>query len=211
MARISTIRNLYDKKFAAYPFDGPFGKAIGEPEKHGAWLIYGPEKNGKTWIALKLAEYISKFERTLYISAEEGMTKGFVDACKRANIDKNNKRLHFHEYISIEELDEKLSRRKAQRIIFLDNLTIYADELKAASFRDLLRKHDNKLFIFVAHEEKGHPYTAVAKLARKLAKIIIQVKGLTAFISGRCPGGSISIDEEKAALYWGMPTTETNN
>jgi len=57
--------------------------------------------------------------------------------------------------------------------------------------------------IFLAHEEKREPYTATAKLCKKLAKIIVHIEGLTAFISGRCPGGTITINEQTAMLYHG--------
>lgn len=204
MARTLTVRNLYEKKFSTFPFDGLFARAMGTPETDGAWIIWGQEKNGKTWFALKLAEYMSKFRRSLYVSAEEGTGMAFVEAAKRARINVENPNLHFLEYISIEELDEKLSKRKAPSVIFLDNITIYADELKGGKFRWLINKHSDKLFIFLAHEEDKQPYTSTGKLCKKLAKIIVHVVGLSAHVSGRCPGGIINIDEEKAALYWGV-------
>lgn len=203
MSRTLTVKNLYDKKFKTWPFSGIFQKAMDMPETNGVWLVYGPEKNGKTWFALMLAKYISSFERTLYVSAEEGTGRDFIDACKRANIETNNSQLKFSEYIPLDELDEKLSQRKAPKVVFLDNTTVYADELKGGMIIRLARKHEDKLFVFIAHEEKGEPYTAAAKMARKLAKIIVRVQGLTAHISGRCTGGKISIDETKSALYWG--------
>ncbi len=206
MPRAMTPRNLYEKQFITFPMAGLWQQAMGEPERSGIWLIYGPEKNGKTWFALKLAEYLSQWERALYVSAEEGTSKAFVDACRRAGLPPHIKALHFLEYTPISELDEKLRGRKAPRVIFLDNLTIYADELPAQAFKALMLAHPDKLFVLIAHEEKGQPYTAVAKRARKMAGIIIQVKGLTAFISGRCSGGAITIDEAKAALYWGQPS-----
>lgn len=204
--RVKTLKNLYEKKFVTFPFTGLWERAMGKPERTGCWICYGPEKNGKTTIALMLAEYLSGFERVLYVSAEEGTGRNFVDACRRAGLEtKTCTNLHFEEYIPIEELDEKLSGRKAAKIIFLDNLTIYSDELRAAEMTALMLKHDDKLFVFIAHEEKGAPYTAAGKRARKLAKVIIQVQGLTGFVSGRCPGGALTIDETKAALYWGQP------
>ena len=203
MARSISVKNLYDKKFKTFPFIGIYSKAMGMPETNGAWLVWGAEKNGKTWFALMLAQYISQFEKVLYISAEEGTGKDFVEACKRAGIESDNTHLKFDEYLALDELEQKISKRKSAKVIVIDNCTIYADELKAAKLRQLLQKHSDKLFIFIAHEEKKEPYTAIAKLVRKLAKIIMHVQGLTAQISGRCPGGVISIDEEKSQIYWG--------
>lgn len=209
MARSLNIRNLYDKVFDFFPFVGLWLKAMGMPETCGAWLLFGLDKNGKTWFALLLAAYLSTFTKVLYISAEEGVAMDFVAACKRAKLEPSNKKLLFREYMSIEDLRAFLRKRKSPRVVFIDNVTMYTDELRATVIKDMLKEHKNVLFVFMAHEEKGLPSTAAAKLVRKLAKIILHVKGLTAFISGRCPGGTLTVDEEKAALYWGMPETET--
>lgn len=203
MARALTTQNVYEKVFKIFQFVGLFAQVFGCPETSGAWIIYGNEKNGKTWFALLLANYLSTFERIIYISAEEGLGNDFRESMKRAKTDPKNKALHWLEYLTMEELEAKLKSRKSPKIIFIDNLTVYADELKGGAFRKLLREHDDKLFIFLAHEEKGQPYGALGKMCKKLAKIIVHVEGLTAKISGRCPGGIVQIDETKSALYWG--------
>jgi len=202
--RSLSIRNIYDKKYITMPFTGVWADAMGQPEHNGIWIIYGPEKNGKTWFALQLANYLTAFDKVLYVSAEEGVSKAFRDACGRVGIDAKNRKLSVLDYTPIAELDEKLSKRKAPRIVFLDNATIYADELKGGMLRQLTAKHPTKLFVIVAHEERGEPYTAVAKIAKKLAKVIVRVKGLACTVWGRCPGGTIMIDENSATLYWGM-------
>lgn len=207
MSRMLTIKNIYDKKFKTFEFDGVWKDTMGNPEQAGFWLIYGNEKNGKTWFSIKLAEYLSKYAQTAYVSAEEGIGKAFVETCERVGLDPNSN-LKFMEYLSIDELDAKLEKRKSPRIIVLDNLTMYVDELKNGVLRKLHHKYrDTKLFIFIAHEEKNEPYTATAKLAKKLAKIIVRVEGLACFISGRCPGGNLMINKERAQLYHG---TEIN-
>lgn len=203
MARSLSISNIYEKRFKTFAFDGLFKTAFGTPEACGVWIIWGQEKNGKTWFALMLADYLSQFDKVLYISAEEGTGMDFAGAMKRAKLTNDNRNLKFKEYISIQELRDKLDSRKSERIIFIDNCTVYADELRAAEFHKLRKDFPDKLFVFLAHEEKREPYTALAKLCKKFAKIIMHVKGLTAFISGRCPGGIISIDETKSTLYWG--------
>ena len=209
MTRALTLGNLYSKRIKTVLIDGIWQLVLGSYiELRGIWIIWGKEKNGKTWIALKLAEYLSKYEKVLYISAEEGTDKTFVDSCKRAKLTTGNKSLHFSEYIPLQELDNKLSQRKCAKIIFIDNCTIFNDELKNGVMRPFIHKHNNKLFVFIAHEERNEPYTYSAKLAKKLAKVIFYVKGLSCFISGRVPGGTIVINEEKAALYHG---NEINN
>lgn len=44
-------------------------ETIGAPEAKGCWLIYGSEKNGKTWFSLTVAKDIARNERVAYISA----------------------------------------------------------------------------------------------------------------------------------------------
>ena len=210
MARSLTLRNIYDKKFKTLAFDSDWAKAFGQPEYNGIWLVYGVDKNGKTWFALMLADYLTKFDRVLYVSAEEGASKAFRDTCQRVGLDANNRRIHVTEYMAIEDLEARICKRKSQRIILIDNLTIYKDELKKGDIQRLAKEHPEKLFIYLAHEERNEPYTAMAKLARKLAKIIVNVKGLTCYISGRCPGGVMTIDENKAQLYWGSNIINNN-
>lgn len=204
--RAKSIKSLYEKKFKTYPFTGIWQRAIGEPETSGAWIIWGPEKNGKTWFALMLAKYLSSFEQVLYVSGEEGLNKDFRASCQRAGIDHTDK-IKLFEYVPLLELEEVLAKRKAPRIVLIDNLTIYNDEFKYGKFKNLLRDHDDKLFIFLAHEENKQPYTSTAKMCKKLARIIIHIQGLAAHVSGRCPGGVITIDENKSQLCWGTEIT----
>jgi len=203
MGRSLTLGNLLSTKFKTFSFENKWLDAFGEPEKKGIWLIWGNEKNGKTWFALMLGDYLSKFEKVLYVSAEEGINKSLIDCCKRANLSIKNRSLQFEKYLPIQELDEKLSQRKSARIVIIDNMTIYQNELKNGVFRDFTNKHSKKLFVFLAHEDRKQPYTSTAKLAQRLATIIIYVQGMKCFISGRCPGGTFIIDKEKAALYHG--------
>lgn len=186
-----------------FEFEGIWEEVMGKPERNGAWLIWGPEKNGKTWCALKLSDYLSQFDRTLYISAEEGINKGFKEAIIRARIGNLNNSIGFVEYEPLVDLYERLKCRKAPRIVLIDNITVYSDELKNGAFRRLLLDFPNVLFIFLAHEDRGEPYTATAKLCKRLAKIIVHVEGLACDVSGRCPGGRLVIDEERASLYHG--------
>ena len=181
MGRSLTLSNLMNIKVKTLPFENYWLDVFGNPEKKGIWLVWGNEKNGKTWFALQLADYLSTFEKVLYVSAEEGFDKSFIDCCKRAKLRVGNRSLHFEKYIPIEELDEKLSQQRSARIVIVDNMTIYQQEFKNGVFREFTSKHKNKLFIFLAHEDKKQPYTSTAKLAQRLANIIIYVKGLKCF------------------------------
>lgn len=202
-----SAHNIYARVHKKFEFDGDWLTTMGAPETSGVWIIYGREKNGKTWFTLKLANYLSTITKVLYVSAEEGTSAAFVEACQRAEIGAHNRNLAFLEYTELPELEIKLSKRRAPEVLILDNATIYEDDFRAGGFRKFVQAHPNLLIILVAHEERGEPYTAAARLAKKLASIIVRVEGLKAFISGRCPGGSISVDENKAALFHGQTKT----
>ncbi len=207
MPKALTLSNLYKMKFTTMPFDGIYKEVFGTPSNGGIWLIYGQEKHGKTWGCLLLADYLSKFEKVLYVSAEQGLDKDFQQAVKRAKLEPEGSRVQFLEYESIEEIKEKLNRRRAPKVVVLDNLTIYNEELRAKGIKDLIKEYPQVTFLLVAHEERGQPYTASAKMASKLAKILIRVQGLLMTVSGRAPGGVLAIDEEKAKLYHGNQLT----
>lgn len=210
MSRAYTIQNVQEKKHSTFEFDGLYRDIFGSPERSGAWLVYGKDKNGKTWGTLLLAEYFSKNVgiKVLYISAEQGISKSFKDAIIRAKLDHTNNKLHFVGYIELTELYIRLKKRNAPSVVVIDNITFYTDELNNGALKKILKDFPNTVFIFLAHEERGKPYTAVATLCQKIAEIIIHVQGLMLIVSGRCPGGMIAIDEKKAALYHGQNPTE---
>ena len=101
------------------------------------------------------------------------------------------------------ELEEN---RKAEKIVFIDNLIAYKDELKGNAIVELLRQFPETLFVFLDHEEAGEPATSAGILAKKLSNVYVQIKGLSAFVTvrgGDGEGGRIDIDENKAALIHG--------
>jgi len=203
-ARVLTVKNIYDKNFDTLKVGGVWADVLGEIEANGVILIYGKDKNGKTWTALTLGRELSRNYRVLYMSAEEGVGKAFRDTLKRIGVDISERNIHFMDYEPLKSLENRLSMRKSAEVIFIDNLTVYNKEFKGDAFTTLIKKFRNKLFVFMAHEERGEPYMASAKLAKKLANAIMEVKGLACIVSGRCPGGVLIIDEEKAQLYHGQ-------
>ena len=211
--RSLTARNLLDKKVGKVVTlqNEILKEVIGDAEARNAWLIYGREKNGKTWLSLRLAKDLCYNEKVAYISAEEGMEKSFQDAVKRAGITPRDKIL-FDEYMSLEEVVEKYKKPKTARIIFLDNLTIFDDEMKQMKLRHFVNALPGKLIIFVAHEERKLPYPASARMASKLAKVIINVVGLRAHVVSRfSKGGTFDIDPDKCQLLWGAKEEESVN
>jgi KaiC/GvpD/RAD55 family RecA-like ATPase len=206
MARSKTTLNLLQKKRSpSVAFTHTvFQSVIGNAERKGCWIIYGHEKNGKTWFALKLAKEIARHERVAYISAEEGLDDSFTGVVRRAGVIASDDIL-WNEYLSVDEIIEKFQKRRSANIIIIDNLIMYSDEMKPTEIKKkLLDALPFKLIIFVAHEERKEAYPAIARMAKKLAKVIFHIEGLKAFVTSRfSPGGEIVIDEEKSEIYYG--------
>lgn len=202
--RALSAKNIFDKKHKTIVLDGIWADVLGTPEAAGIWLIYGSEKNGKTWFALMMAIELSKQFRVDYVSAEEGTGADFVNSCRRAGLTANNQRIKFRDYEVWDDVVKPLASTRPPKVVIVDNITIYMDELDKKMIADLRLAHPNTIFIFLAHEERNDAVPALAKHAKKLAKIIFHVRGLSCNVAGRCPGGTINIDEEKAALYHGQ-------
>lgn len=206
MARSKTTSDLFQKKKNALVVltHTVLQSVIGNAERKGCWIIYGCEKNGKTWFTLKLAKEIAKHERVAYISAEEGLDDSFTDAIRRAGITTSDDIL-WDEYLSVDEIIQKFQKQRSANIIVIDNMTMYSDEMKPTEVKKrLLDALSNKLIIFVAHEERKEAYPAIARMAKKLAKVIFHIEGLKAFVTSRfSPGGEITIDKEKSEIYHG--------
>lgn len=213
MARTLSVKNIYSQSFTTLDMGSEYSESFGLPSDCGTWLVYGKEKNGKTTFALQLAKYLSTQKKTLYVSAEEGVELEFKRAMSRAGLDETDRNLNFIDYEPLEELKLRLKKKKSARIIFIDNITIYNDELKGGGLRSLQREFPNKLFVFIAHEDDtgGTPATSSGKLCKKLSKIICHVEGHAAQISGRCPGGKVVINERNAKLYYGNEVNVNDN
>lgn len=204
MARIKAIygKQLLEKTYKTFPFEGEWARALGNPEVAGFWLVYGREKQGKTWFSLLLAEYLSNYETTLYVSAEQGTGKTFQEAYTRAGLNPSNRQLKMIPYTELTEIENTLGKQRSPKVVIIDNTTVYKEEFTAPKFRQWMRKYKNTLFVIISHEEKGEPDLAVGRLCKKLAEIVIRVEGLACHVSGRCPGGTLVINEEKAQLYY---------
>ena len=210
MRRLS-VSNLNAQRFKYMPFLGEWKRILGEQERTGCWIIYGKEKNGKSTFALQLAKSLAKIEPVLYISAEEGTGSSYTKAVHRVGITERDRNFHSWPFVSINDLRQEMKEnRKCERIIFIDNLTVYTD-IRAEDIIALVRDFPRTLFIFIAHEDdKGEPQGSPAVRAKQMAYAIFHVKGLAAFatIRGDGEGGRIDIDEETASLIHGDRTID---
>lgn len=208
--KLISIKQAYSKTFKTLDLDDDWISIFGEVEKTGRWTIYGREKHGKTITMFMLAKMLSTHGKIACVLAEEGISKNVIDTMKRTGIDDRNRQIGVTGYESWEELEKRIAKRQSAWCWIIDNITVYKDEASKKQLLEMARKFENdKLIIFLAHEERKEPEGAIARLWKKLSQIIIRVEGLVAEVSGRCPGGQIIINEEKANIYWGTEKTMT--
>ena len=211
LSRTRSIGNLYAKKYKVMELGGVWLELLGEVEQTGCWLIWGIDKNGKTRLAAMLAKYLCEKNRVLYVSAEEGDSLNFNKICRWAGFTPGDRKFQIIDYVELAELKQRLTGRNAPNIVFIDNITFYHDELKYGGVRQLLSEFKKTVFVFIAHEQGGEPYTSTAKMVSKLAAVRMRVQGLKCLVSGRVPGGSINIDEKGAGVYHGEERPDKNN
>ena len=116
MKRAYSVKNVMDAKFRTLPFDGEWLSAVGTPELTGSWMIYGAPKNGKTTFAMMLAKYLTRFGRVAYDSVEEGLSQTIKMAMERVGMEEVGHRLILLDKEGVDELAERLARRKSPGI-----------------------------------------------------------------------------------------------
>ncbi len=204
--RVLTVRNVFDARNEPLPLEGVWADAFGRKDFGGAWLIYGREKNGKTTFALMFARALSLQEPVLYISAEENpCTSDFQRAMSRAGITVGDRNLRFLPYMDFEDIAVTLHKRRAPRLVFLDNLTKYRRKVRPDRLTDLLDEFPKTTFVFLGHEnpKDGEPLGALAFECKIFGAMVIRVEGLVAKVVGRGDvAGELVIDEERASLYY---------
>ncbi len=207
MARALSNKNVCDANFNVANFDGRWLASIGKPELRGAWIIYGESGSGKTHFALELLAYLTRFvNQGVYNTIEQGMSLSFQNAWLDANMASVGKRVIVYSKVQMAELRERLRKRRSPQVVVIDSITALVGFTRQ-TFAQLIDEFPDKLFIFIAHEEGGKPYPAIAKHVRKLSEVKIRVEGFKAFVTSRFTGASgggedFVIWPEGAARYY---------
>lgn len=192
--RALTAKDVMNYKPHLLNFESEWLDLIGKPELTGTWLIWGNSANGKTRFALQLAKYMSKFARVAYNSLEEGLSQsmkaaisdvGMMDAKGFLLLDKE----------PINELAERLRKRKSPDVIIIDSLQYTG--MNYCDYKKLKDEFRNKLFIFVSHADGREPKGQVGKSIRYDAFVKIIVSGYMAKAESRYGG-----DKDSQYVVW---------
>lgn len=204
MTRAYSVTDVLKKRFDTMPFDGQYRQTIGRPERSGSWIIGGVSASGKTTFIFQLAKYLTQFERVYYNSLEEGVKRTTQMVVERVDMAECKRRFILTRE-PIEDMIERLSKRKSPNIVVTDS--IQHAMLKKRDYLDITRMFPNKLFIWVTHlDERNKPVGSVANFIWYDSDVKMRTEGYKMFADTRYLEGEpqpFTIWKEGAEKYWG--------
>ena len=190
--------NIVQTKHKTIPFTGDWFDSFGTPATTGSWIIYGTSGSGKTSFALKLAKYLTNFDRVLYWSLEQGNTQTFQKSWKREKMkDCGTDIMLADEEEDFSSIIKKMNARRGQNILIIDSLTPLKGKMfNIIAYERFRKQMKNKLIIWLSHEKNGLPDTKVGDYILKLADLKMRVEGFTVMTNSRAG------DKMKDFIIW---------
>lgn len=198
--RALTIADIKKKKFKTFVLSHHWQNHIGTPEQNGVWFVWGNSGHGKSRFLMLLAKELSHYTKVAYNALEEGARFSIQKNINETNID-DSKDIMILDREPISELKDRLRKRKAPKVVFIDSLQ-YTGMTKK-QYIELKEEFKETLFIFNSHAEGKEPLGNIAKFVRYDADVKIRVEGFKAFPMSRMGGGeNFIIWEDGANKYW---------
>lgn len=202
LRRAYSPTEIVQMKIPSFDFTGAWLASLGRPAKTGTWIIWGASGNGKTSFVMQLAKYLCRFDKVIYDSLEEGTGLSVQKNMLRHGMEEVSRRFVVLDREGVDQLSERLSRRKSPGICIIDSLQYSG--LTYNGYKQLKEKFRNKLLIFVSHAQGMHPEGRVGSKIEYDADVKIMVEGFRASCKSRfmdTPGVPYTIWEEGAAKY----------
>ncbi len=203
MKRALTVNEVLKEKKTTFDFEGQWREAFGEPERTGVWFIWGNSGNGKSSFTMQLCKELSRFDRVAYDSLEEGDSLTMKQSLVRHKMNECGRRFSLLNAEPIEELRQRLQKRKSFNIVVIDSFQY--TQMSYKDYIQLKEQNKNKLLIFISHAKGRAPRGSAAESVMYDATLKIWVEGFKAFSKGRFFGstGEYTIWQEGANRYWG--------
>ena len=136
--QVVSANQLAKMKFSTLSIGGKFGKLLGKPYQPFYLMIYGARFNGKSSVAMLLADELAKKSfNVLYVSNEEGVKGSLQEKLLRLNI---NSPIDFVE-------DYNPNQFKSYDAVFLDSTQTIG--MKPDEFKALKRRYPDTSFVLV--------------------------------------------------------------
>lgn len=201
MKRALSVKDILDKRYRTFPFEGKWREAFGEPERAGVWFIWGNSGNGKSSFVMQLCKELCKYDRVLFDSLEEGSCLTVQNSLRLHGMAEVSRRLAFVQE-DMEALKARLRQHKSHNIVVVDSF-----QYTRMTYRDYIALKEafpEKLFIFISHANGKNPRGDAAVGVMYDATLKIWVEGGVAFSKGRFKGstGEYVAYSELAGRYW---------
>lgn len=133
-----SLGDLQKKQFKTLDFTGEWEKLIGKPEQNFSIMIYGQSGHGKSYLGVKLSEYLANnFGSVLFNSSEEGVSLSLQEKLK--NLSSDNFRIsNFKDFEAIKK-HLKQSRAKFVVIDSVNHMSLTAQQLEELKKLDITR------------------------------------------------------------------------
>jgi len=207
--RLLNADTVLSIKFKRVEFQGEWRKLIGCPALVGVWIIWAQTSNGKTTAAMKLAKYLTDFEKVMYWSKEEGLSDPLQDALIRARLNpKQKKRMFFVPGgETFEQFKARLRDPKTPRVVFMDSLQVFAKVYGSQFYYELKEEFAaTHLFIFISQAEGANPKGAIGDDVRYDANVKMRVERFKLTCESRIreseKGTFVIVDEKMYNEYW---------
>ena len=203
-----TARQVLEVRHKEILLGGEWGRCVGAMSRHGVVFFWGNSGNGKTSAVLSLCRELARFGRVLYVALEEGCSLSFQNAVRRSGLADCGSRFQVLRKATLEELDERLSRKKSPEFVAIDSFQYL--NMSYRQYVSFKLRHQDKLLILISHADGKQPAGRAAKSVIYDADLKIWVEGWTAFSKGRFIGetGKAVLWEKGADGYWGEKKKE---
>ena len=177
---IMSSTELVNHTYTKYNFSGKWNDFIGQPSKNFHAMIYGRPKQGKSILAVQLAQYLSQnFGKVLYIASEEGFSVTLQKKVAEFAIDNPN--LDFANYRDFRQIKEALHVRKYQ-FVFIDSVNFI--KITPEDVEDLKSANKNTAFITIQQATKNGNFRGSQEFAHN-CDMVIRVEAGQASHQGR--------------------------
>ena len=177
---IMSSTDLVNHTYSKYNFSGKWNDFIGQPSKNFHAMIYGRPKQGKSILAVQLAQYLSQnFGKVLYIASEEGFSVTLQKKVAEFAIDNPN--LDFANYRDFNQIKEALHVRKYQ-FVFIDSVNFI--KITPEDVEDLKSANKNTAFITIQQATKNGNFRGSQEFAHN-CDMVIRVEAGQASHQGR--------------------------
>ncbi|WP_290431396.1 hypothetical protein [Paramuribaculum intestinale] len=203
MARALSVKEVDAKKLPTLTLSERWHNMVGEIAPTGVWLIWGKSGSGKSSFVMQLCKELCRHYKGIYNSLEEGISLTLQNNIRTNRMSEVNSRLAFVEE-SIEELNERMTKRMSPHFYIIDSLQCTG--LSPKTYDEFVNIHKkNKLIIFVSQTDGLRPKGRIGDHALFMADEKIWVEGFRAQTFGRFigPEETFVIWPERAQAYWG--------